>query len=96
MYIEILVCYDITSNKARRKLVKELKDMGLQNVQESVFWGRVLPAELKSVQRVFDDTLTKGEDKAFILKANFATQIKNLSFGYDNPELYEERDYEIF
>lgn len=96
MYIEILVCYDITSNKARSKLVKELKDMGLLNVQESVFWGRILPAELKSIQRFFDELLKKGEDKAFILKANFSKLIKSNSFGYDNPEIYEERDYEIF
>ena len=95
MYIEILVCYDITSNKARRKLVKELKDIGLHNVQESVFWGRILPSELKSIQRVFEEVLNKSEDKAFVVRTNFSNTVKEFSFGYPNPDIFKERDYEI-
>lgn len=96
MYIEILVCYDISSNKRRRKLVKELKDMGLQNIQESVFWGRVLPAEFRAIQKIFETILKKGEDKAFTLRSELSKEIKNNSFGYPDVTSFEEKDYEVF
>lgn len=95
MYFEILVCYDIGDNKRRRKLVKELKDIGLINIQESVFWGRVLNAELQTLRRILETLLKKPEDKAFILRASLSEQIERNSFGYSDFSIFEERDYEI-
>jgi CRISPR-associated endonuclease Cas2 len=95
MYVEILICYDIGDNKRRRKFVEELKDAGLQNIQESVFWGRVLNAEVRALLRVMSTLLQKGEDKAFLIYVNLAQQIKNNSFGYLSFEIFEERNYEI-
>jgi len=95
MYLEVLVCYDIANNKRRNKLVKELKDMGLQNIQESVFWGRILNPELKAIKKVFEELLKKDEDKAFILRCELSKQIKYQSFGYPDDGSFEERDYEV-
>ncbi|MBE7410990.1 MAG: CRISPR-associated endonuclease Cas2 [Leptospiraceae bacterium] len=95
MYIEIIVCYDISSNKSRRKLVKELKDMGLSNIQESVFWGRVLNAEISSIKRIFTEILDKEFDRAFLVKTNFSKQAIEYSFGYKDVKNFQERDYEI-
>ncbi|MCX8000232.1 MAG: CRISPR-associated endonuclease Cas2 [Leptospiraceae bacterium] len=95
MYIEILVCYDIGDDKRRRKFVKELKDVGLQNIQESVFWGRVLNAEIKAILRIMESLLKKEEDKAFLLYTNLSKQIEKNSFGYSSFEMFEERNYEV-
>lgn len=96
MYTEIILCYDISENKTRRQIIKELKDIGLIPVQESVFWGRILSAEIKSIKRLFDEKLKKGTDSAFIVRTSFASQLKEFSFGYNDPTLFEERNYEIF
>lgn len=95
MYIEVLVCYDIGNDKRRRKFVKELKDIGLQNIQESVFWGRILNAEIKVILRIMDKLLQKDSDKAFLIYTNLSKQIQKNSFGYSNFEMFEERNYEI-
>lgn len=95
MYFEILVCYDIGDNKRRRKLVNELKDIGLIGIQESVFWGRVLNAELQTIKRILETLLKKQEDKAFILRVDLSKQIQNNNFGYTDLSIFEERDYDI-
>ncbi len=37
IFYEVLVSYDIEDNKNRKKLFEELKDMGLNSIQKSVF-----------------------------------------------------------
>jgi len=95
MYLEVLVCYDIADNKRRRKLVKELKDLGLLNVQESVFWGRIVYAEFKAVRNLFEKLLKKEEDKAFLIRCDLSKQVGNQSFGYPDKSMFEEKEYEI-
>ncbi|MFN3603240.1 MAG: CRISPR-associated endonuclease Cas2 [Leptonema sp. (in: bacteria)] len=95
MYNEVLVCYDISDNKRRQKLVKKLKDLGLMNIQESVFWGRILLAEERALKRIFDEVLSRDEDKIFFLKTDLSRQIRNNSFGYSNFEIFEDRNYVI-
>lgn len=93
-YKEVIVCYDVSQNRRRNKLFKRLKGFGLTDIQKSVFWGRVLPAEIQAILRVFDELLDKDTDRAFILDTHLAEQIRGRSFGM-NPEMFQEREYDV-
>jgi CRISPR-associated endonuclease Cas2 len=92
---EIVVIYDISKNKQRTKIFKELKNIGLQNIQNSVFWGRVNEAEKRSIQRLFKEHLDKETDKAFILETRLSVQIKLSGFGYGDGSQFNEELYYI-
>lgn len=53
LYSEVIVTYDVADNKNRKKLREGLLDIGLSDIQKSVFWGRVNKAERKAVTRLF-------------------------------------------
>ena len=94
LYNEVLVSYDIEDNRQRCKLFRALKEVSLQPVQKSVFWGHLNRAEEQAVRRLLKEYCDKG-DKAFIVRARLSAQIaeKN-SVGYiaddfpDKPERY--------
>ena len=92
IYQEILVSYDIEDNKNRKKLFDELKDMGLNSIQKSVFWGHLKGAEIKILPTLFDKYCSR-EDKAFFVKANLSKEILKNSFGYDKFD-FEEKEFE--
>lgn len=93
-YLEVIVCYDVALTRRRTKLFKRLKAFGLADIQKSIFWGRLLPAEIQAVRRVFDELLDKDSDKAFILNTHLAEQIKDRSFGMDT-EFFVEKEYDV-
>lgn len=88
LYFELLISYDIRSNKNRNKLYNALKDMGLVSIQKSVFWGHLKSAEVTMLSHLFEKYCEKN-DKAFFIKANLAKEIVKNSFGYD------EIDFEV-
>jgi len=92
--LEVIVCYDVALTRKRTKLFKRLKAFGLTDIQKSIFWGRLLPAEIQAVRRVFDELLDKDSDKAFILNTHLAEQIKDRSFGM-SPEFFIEKEYDV-
>jgi CRISPR-associated protein Cas2 len=92
--LEVIICYDVALTRRRTKLFKRLKSFGLRDIQKSVFWGRLLPAEISAVKRLFDELLDAETDKAFILNTRLAEQIKDRSFGM-NAELFVEREYDV-
>lgn len=93
--IEVIVCYDIHNNKTRRKFREALLNFGLTNIQESVYWGRVLPAEVKALTFLFKTHLNKKTDKAFIVKTKLSETITEYSFGYPNAEDFQDKNYAI-
>lgn len=93
-YKEVIVCYDVSLTRRRNKLFKRLKSFGLTDIQKSVFWGRLLPAEIQAIVRVFNELLDQESDRAFILDTRLAEQIKGRSFGM-KPEFFEEREYDV-
>ncbi|MBV6493237.1 MAG: CRISPR-associated endoribonuclease Cas2 1 [Turneriella sp.] len=93
-HLEVIICYDVSVTRRRTKLFKRLKAFGLTDIQKSIFWGRLLPAEILAVRRVFDELLDKETDKAFILNTHLAEQIKDRSFGM-NPQFFEEKEYDV-
>ena len=67
IFYEVLVSYDIEDNKNRKKLFEELKDMGLNSIQKSVFWGELKIAEVNILPHLFEK-YCKEQDKAFFVK----------------------------
>ena len=92
LFYEVLVSYDIEDNKNRKKLFDELKDMGLNSIQKSVFWGNLKIAEIKILPHLFEKYST-GCDKAFFVKANLSKEILKNSFGYEKID-FEEKEFE--
>lgn len=82
IYNTYLVCYDVADNKRRKKLFDFLKDIGLEGLQESVFYGYLKKPEEKSLQRFLDETLKKGEDKCLIIQCLLDEKVLLKSFGY--------------
>ena len=48
---EYLICYDIQDNKIRKKVSTLLLDLGLRDIQKSVYWGFLSGAETKAILR---------------------------------------------
>jgi CRISPR-associated protein Cas2 len=88
---EILVCYDIHSNRKREKLRKELKELGLVSIQKSVMWGHLLPSELRAAQRLLKQYANKPGDKGFIAFVNLSTRDLQFQVGHEHDfKRYEE------
>jgi len=85
---EIIVSYDIEDNKIRNKLFELLKDFGLHPIQKSVFWGRVLPAEERSIIAELADIISHGQDKGFVVRANLSEQ--KAKFGYESTDFVKK------
>lgn len=94
IYTEILVCYDVKSDKKRTQLANALKNIGLINVQHSVFWGYATSAERKSILTLFPKILDSKTDKAFILPGKTREHILQ-GFGYTEQNIPEYSDYAI-
>ena len=91
---EVLICYDVENNKMRKKLHQALLDLGLRNIQMSVFWGHLMQAEINAVKILFEDYLNEGIDRAFLTtckleKANNG----NCKFGYLPGEIEDWPEY---
>ncbi len=91
---EVLVAYDVEDNKRRSRLHEALKDIGLQPIQYSVFWGLILGAEERAVKRLFRLELDRKTDKAFLVPVRTGGQSRVATFGYvvnpfEKPERYD-------
>ena len=95
IYQEFIAAYDISENRRRKKLYDTLLDMGLVPIQKSVFWGRTTNAERKAIHRLFHQIMQKETDRAFIVKARLAENLKNDSFGYENNECFSKDRFKV-
>ncbi|WED21079.1 CRISPR-associated endonuclease Cas2 [Vibrio sp. JC009] len=91
---EVLVAYDVEDNKQRKKLFEQLKDIGLDPIQKSVFWGFVNRAEERAVYRLFSK-LDKESDKAFLVRAKLGDIIARYGFGYKAEEFKRPERFEV-
>ncbi|MCX7820194.1 MAG: CRISPR-associated endonuclease Cas2 [Brevinematales bacterium] len=85
---EVLICYDIESNKKREKLRKELKELGFVSIQKSVMWGYVLPAEIRAAQRLLKKYVDEKGDCAFIVNTRLSE--KDLYFQIGHEEMFKK------
>lgn len=77
-----LISYDIEDNKSRTKLFEELKDLGLLNIQKSVFYGELSKSEIKVVKELFKKLCNDG-DRAFLCRCEI---------GLDDTHGYKKAD----
>ena len=94
LYREVLIAYDVEDNRRRGRLHKALKDIGLQPVQYSVFWGLILGAEEKAIQRLFRRELDRRKDKAFVIPVRASENSRTQIWGYvmdpfEKPERFD-------
>jgi len=79
--------YDITSDKARRKIVKACKKAGLYRVQKSVFLGNIEPNDLDELYLFSSEQINPKTDSVYIFQMtekNFkATKTLGLAFDKD-------------
>ena len=59
-----IIFYDITNNKSRNLVVKQLKKAGFYRIQKSVFMGTTTESHLQNLEELFDSLLQK-EDAEF-------------------------------
>ncbi len=59
-----LILYDISNNKSRNLVVKQLKRSGFYRIQKSVFMGATTQTYLQDLKELFDSLLQK-EDAQF-------------------------------
>ncbi len=96
LFSEIIVSYDISNNKARKKLYDSLLDLGLLPIQKSVFWGRVLDAELKSIIDLFPMYVnSENDDSVFLTKTNLRKHWNKHSIGIPKDVFQHNEHYEI-
>ena len=91
---EVLVAYDIENNKQRKKLFEQLKDVGLEPIQKSVFWGFLNRAEERALYRLFEK-LDKETDKAFLVRAKLGTVIGKYGLGYQESDFQPPTSFEV-
>ena len=84
LYTKYLVCYDIASNKTRRKFADFLKDIGLFSIQKSIFIGELNRAELKALERYVDKHMDGGDDRVFWMPTDLDEKRLKKGVGYDH------------
>ncbi len=83
-----LVLYDITDNKSRNLVVKQLKKSGFYRIQKSVFIGTTTASYLQDLEALFESLLQTEEaefDSYIILPLNELSlkQIRILNLKID-------------
>jgi len=83
--MNILICYDISKNKLRNKVIEILKDYGLQRVQYSVFLGELENIKIQSVMNEIKKIIneTEGDIKLF-----YINKIKDKNLIKDKSSVY--------
>ena len=83
-----LVSYDISDNRARRRMSELLRDFGLARVQKSVYFGYLTRAELRSLARDARQHLDASTDSLFWARIDLPAVLDNQCLG-KRPQLEE-------
>lgn len=94
MYAKYIVCYDVENNKRRSKFFDFLKDLGLQPIQKSVFYGELSTAELRSLATTAQKLLKPETDSCLwvlcpLKPTEFRQFIGYKSFSYIKADGHE-------
>jgi len=98
-----LILYDISDDRQRNRIVKEIKKRGLYRIQKSVFFGAAPPEmidELKEIFETFIETDQSGDADSYIIiplneynLRNFEVLSKQLEW---DPEFYLAQKIIVF
>jgi CRISPR-associated protein Cas2 len=64
------IMYDISNDKARRKVAKLCLQLGLQRVQRSVFLGKVKKKHLREFRQEAKKLLDQQTDQLYVLRTS--------------------------
>lgn len=93
IFVKYLVCYDIEKNKTRTHFFNQLKDLGLEPLQKSVFYGELNSAEVKALEKEVKKSLDPQTDKCLWFRCLLSPdEIKSFP-GYENFEYIEADAY---
>lgn len=81
-YSKYLICYDVADNKTRKKLFDGLKDLGLKDIQRSVFYGDMKPAEFRAMKQMVSSLLDKDSDRCLWVQCTLSEEAVRQCFGY--------------
>ncbi len=90
---EVLVCYDISDDKKRDKFFERMKDLGLLNIQNSVFWGYLNAAEERAVLKELQKHTDAESDCGFIIRASLRANVSVSTVGYTLSDFPEDIEY---
>lgn len=84
LFTGTLVCFDISDSKARNQLGEVLKDLGMERIQESVFYGLLTRAECKQVMGILQQYCSslQSNNRAFYLTGIDPKTLLKSSIGY--------------
>lgn len=94
VYTKYLVCYDIESDRTRKKVYTFLKDLGLISLQFSVFYGALNKAEFSAMKSTLLRIINQSTDRCLWLQCSIDERdikecIGYLNFSYIGPDGYE-------
>ena len=87
---EYLICYDIRDNKIRKKIANLLLDLGLRDIQRSVYWGFLSRGETRAILRE-GKRLIQDMDKLLITPVSMQNREKK-HVGHEDDEF---RDWSV-
>lgn len=93
-YTQVLVAYDISNDKKRRKVYEGLKDIGLHPIQKSVFWGNIHLKDKENILGLYSKYCDSKCDKVIMLNAPLSDNI-DYCFGYREEEFAQPRMFEV-
>ena len=93
-YSKYLICYDVVSNKKRKKLFDELKDLGLKDIQKSVFYGDMKPAEFNAMKRIVKKLLDEETDHCLWVQCILSKEPIQECFGYKDFSWIEPDEHD--
>lgn len=94
IYSKYLVCYDIENNRTRTKFFNFLKDLGLQPLQKSVFYGELNAAELRSLAATARESLEPTTDSCLWIICPLKPMEFDQFVGYKNFPYIEADGHE--
>ena len=75
------VMYDIGEDKARARVARQCKRVGLYRVQLSVFIGRVSASEFEALQLDIEDQIDPDYDKVYLFSMSQQTLRQTVQLG---------------
>lgn len=94
LYTRYIVCYDVENDKTRSKFFDFLKDLGLEPIQKSVFYGQLTRAEIRCLKNKAHELLNKDSDCCLWLVCPLNPEDFKDFVGYQSLSITEAEGYE--
>lgn len=93
MYVNYLVCYDVSDSTRRKKFSDSLKELGLVPLQKSVFYGGLNLPEARSLEVLARKVLLDEEDRCLWFPCHLDINKVRACLGYRDFQYVEADGY---